>query len=125
MVPELRVIVTGSRKWTNAGAMEFALIDATAGADPKEPFTVVHGACPTGADAIADDLATRLGVIVERHPADWAAHGRKAGPIRNAEMIKAGADLVLAFPLPGGRGTQHAIRLAREAGIPVKVWGSE
>jgi hypothetical protein len=61
----------------------------------------------------------------EIFPADWERYGKRAGPIRNAEMVKAGADVVLAFPLPGGRGTQHTIRLAREAGIPVKVWGEE
>jgi hypothetical protein len=66
-----------------------------------------------------------LGVTQEIFYADWATHGRRAGPIRNAAMIKAGADLVLAFPLPGGRGTQHTIRLAEEAGIPVRIWGSD
>lgn len=121
----MRVIVTGSREWSNSGAVKFGLIDAIAGADPEEPFVVVHGACPTGADAIADELAKRLGVAVETFPADWHTYGNAAGPIRNRQMIEAGADLVLAFPLPGGRGTQHTIKLAREAGIPVQIWGSE
>lgn len=119
----MRVIVTGSRYWSDRDAVWKAL--ATAAPSLEEPFVIVHGACPTGADAIADDWGRQYGATVERFSADWATHGRRAGPIRNAEMVKAGADIVLAFPLPEGRGTQHTIRLAREAGIPVKVWGED
>jgi len=37
-------------------------------------------------------------------PEDWEAHGRLAGPIRNAPMIREGKpDVVIAFP--GGPGT--------------------
>ncbi|MET9346271.1 SLOG family protein [Streptomyces termitum] len=32
-------------------------------------MTVVHGTCPTGADALADAWARAHGVPVERHPA--------------------------------------------------------
>lgn len=122
----MRVIVTGSRHWTDLSRIFRELSELYATADR---LTVAHGGCPTGADAITHRWITALPPVEdlseEVFPADWAAHGRRAGPIRNEAMIKAGADLVLAFPLPGGRGTQHTIRLAREAGIPVKVWGSE
>jgi hypothetical protein len=88
-------------------------------------FVLVHGACSTGADAAAhhwyETAGADLGVIEVRYPAAWEEYGRRAGPIRNEKMVKeAGADLVLAFPLPGGKGTQHTIELAEAAGIPVK-----
>lgn len=118
----MRIIVTGSRHWMSPNAVYLAIENEIAS---DESVTIVHGGCPTGADSAA---ATWVWYEAEARQeifhADWAAHGRRAGPIRNAEMIKAGADVVLAFPLPGGRGTQHAIKLAREAGIPVKVWGA-
>lgn len=120
----MRVIVTGSRNYEDAGAVFDALDTVHL---MHEAFTLVHGACRTGADYWAHiwaGLRLDRGVTEELHPADWKTHGLSAGPIRNAEMIKAGADLVLAFPLPGGRGTQHMIRLAKEAGIPVKIWGT-
>jgi membrane carboxypeptidase/penicillin-binding protein PbpC len=90
------------------------------------PFTLVHGACATGADAAAahwfEQAGMDLGVIEIKYPAAWEAYGRRAGPMRNEKMVKeARADLVLAFPLPGGRGTQHTIDLAEAAGIPVRV----
>lgn len=94
-------------------------------------MTIVHGACPTGADAFAhgwfslplDDPT--LTAIEEAHPADWGRYGKGAGPIRNREMVDAGADLVLAFPLPGpksrSRGTWDCVGAAEAHGIPVEV----
>lgn len=117
----MKVIVTGSRAWPNPHKVFFELGRLFCA---KGPFVLIHGACATGADAAAHhwhDVAGQfLGVAEVTYPADWAAHGRAAGPIRNALMAKGGADLVLAFPLPDSRGTQGMIRLAREAGIEVK-----
>lgn len=50
--------------------------------------------------------------------ADWEDLGRKAGPIRNQRMLDDGRpELVVAFP--GGPGTAHMCRIAREAGVEV------
>jgi hypothetical protein len=95
------------------------------------PFTLVHGACATGADAAAHhwyEIAGQdLGCIEIKYKAEWDKcrteldpRGRRAGPRRNAEMVKAGADLVLAFPLFDSRGTKNTIDLAEAAGITVK-----
>ena len=53
--------------------------------------TIIHGACPTGADALADKWAADHGLEVERFPADWDGFGaegnrRLAGPMRNEAM---------------------------------------
>ena len=58
----------------------------------------------------------RLAVAVVAHPADWSLHGRRAGPLRNREMVAA-VDLLIAFP--GGRGTESCITEARKLGRPV------
>lgn len=116
----MRVIVTGSRKWENRKAVYNAL---NAVYEEHGPFVVVHGGCSTGADRLADDwadLAFLVGIKKEVFKAAWEARGKAAGPERNRRMIEAGAELVLAFPLPEGSGTQHTMRLAREAGIEVR-----
>lgn len=117
----MRVILTGSRKWADKKAVFTALEDLFR---EHGPYVLVHGACATGADAIADEwvrlTGEERGVFCVRYRADWENRGQAAGPERNARMVKTGADLVVAFPLPGGSGTQHTMRLAREAGIEVR-----
>jgi hypothetical protein len=97
----VRVLVTGSRDWSDRGILRAALDQLLA---EHGPTTVVHGACPPNADALADQWAhdtAPTGVLAERHPADWRPHGRSAGFIRYAAIVAAGADLVLAFFDPG------------------------
>ena len=125
----MRVLVTGSRDWSDreAIASELAAVVGASGTG----VTLVHGACPTGADAIADEVWARAGLPVERHPADWS-RGRKAGPERNAAMVALGADLCLAFigdctsprcTRPDGHpshGATGCAALAEAAGIPTR-----
>lgn len=118
----MRIIVTGSRDLADALVVRRALWALL----PEEPddLTVVHGDCPTGADRHASNFCADYieeGVIEERHPADWSI-GKKAGPLRNQEMVDLGADLVLAFPRGLSRGTRDTISRAKVAGIPVEVW---
>lgn len=106
----MRVIVCGGRDYADRATVAGIL------GLLRDGITIVHGAA-TGADTLAAEEAERWGVEVEPHPADWTRHGKAAGPIRNQQMLNTGADLVIAFP--GGRGTAHMVRIAREAGVPV------
>jgi hypothetical protein len=106
----MRVIVCGGRSYADRDEVVRQLRGL------REDAIIVHGAA-TGADALAEDVAQELGYMTERWPAEWA-QGRKAGPLRNAAMVKAGASLVIAFP--GGRGTADLVARARAAGIPVR-----
>ncbi len=115
-----RVLVTGSRHWSDRDAIERGL--RSVGDEPSA--VLVHGAAP-GADTIAAEVATAMGWDVEAHPADWDAHGKAAGPRRNQEMVDAGADTCLAFPLPESRGTWDCLRRAERAGIRVIVCRAE
>lgn len=116
----MRVLLTGSRAYPGPSPIYRAL---GAVLFRHGPFTLVHGACSTGADFYAHEWATAHPEVEEiKYPAAWEAYGRAAGPMRNAHMVADGADLVLAFPMPGGRGTQHTVELARGAGIPVRTY---
>lgn len=123
----LRILVTGSRDFGDHLAIQHALMDVLITKATSEPPVLVHGGCPTGADWIADQLwhEWRMSgmnlATAEVHPADWKRRGRAAGPVRNAEMVAAGADVVLAFPLGPSPGTRGCVRLARAAGIPVII----
>lgn len=109
-----RIIVTGSRDWDDARTIRLML------ARYNGPNTVlVHGACATGADAIADQFAQENGWTIERHPADWDRWKKSAGPRRNREMAELGADVCLAFNKGDSKETKNMVNNAVKFGIPV------
>lgn len=116
-----RVLVTGSRTWTDHDVVRDALVKARW--DASGPIVVVHGACPSGADAIAAWWCRQfdhLDIAQEPHPADWDSLGKRAGFARNAEMVALGADVCLAFIVDNSRGASHTADLAEKAGIPTR-----
>jgi hypothetical protein len=125
-----RVLVTGSRDWASPLEVYERLADVRAVVHESgryDRFVVVHGACPRGADKHAarwclfPDAFADMPVIGEPHPADWnGGYGKTAGFVRNAKMVKLGADLCLAFIRNGSRGATHCADLAEKAGIPVR-----
>lgn len=157
----MRILVTGSRQWSQSRflwekldhCLDTALI---AGGS----LTLVHGACRSGADAMADSWGRRYGVNpanrlnIERHPADWTGPCRKecqvhhrrlcnckqcrgeistaapthpkgttlcpaAGFYRNEDMVRLGADFVLAFIADESKGATHCARYAETSGLTV------
>jgi len=121
-----RILVTGSRNWQDIGVVRRALNEVLAVRPHDQPIVVVHGDCPTGADIMAKTWALTADdyerVTEEPHPAAWHLHGRKAGPIRNQNMVSKGADVCLAFIKDGSRGATGCADLAKAAGIPVRRW---
>lgn len=119
----MRVLITGSRTWRDADAINTALdeIAKAAVAEGDSEIVVVHG-CASGADTLADMWARRRNgqwsVRIERYPAQWKGPlGRRAGWVRNMRMVRLGADVCLAFVLNGSRGATSCADMAEEAGI--------
>ncbi len=116
-----RILVTGSRDWTDRNVVRTALVDAWIELGRPMNAVLVQGECHLGgADQIAAEIWRGWGYPVEGHPAEMGPDGHVLGPKRNAHMVSLGADVCLAFPLPSSRGTKNCMRLAREAGIPVR-----
>lgn len=121
----MRILITGSRDW-NDERIICAILNRYRDKSPKTNnaggHILVSGACPTGADRIAEKYAEDVGWLVERHPADWDTYGKRAGYIRNSEMAKLGADVCLAFILDNSRGASMMVDLSRKADIDTYVW---
>lgn len=110
----MRVIVCGGRAFDDSEAA-YRFLDMIHAVTPIT--VVIHGAA-RGADTLADNWAYARRIVIEKYPAQWKLHGnRKAGPIRNALMLKQSPVLVIAFP--GGAGTRDMKRKADAAGVPV------
>ena len=124
---DYRILITGSRDWEDDPKLSFelgaAIGDAIRDGHEQADIVIVHGACPKGADAMADRIARDYHWRTEPHPADWRPGGvldRSAGFRRNAEMVLLGADLVLAFIRNGSAGASHCARMAEQAGIETR-----
>lgn len=87
--PSHVLLVTGSRTWDDEGHMRAAFRDLWQHWHPTRVTSpmLVSGACPGGADALAERLFRAEEFAVTTMPADWTAHGRRAGPMRNQEMV--------------------------------------
>lgn len=145
-VRSFRCLVTGSRDWADVEVIrrELRIAYASAWTGGFEEFVLVHGGCPTGADAIADAIVSnrkptgpfRPGIRIEVHPADWSL-GRPAGPKRNQAMVDLGANLCLAFvnlcsrpncqrtTRHGSHGASGCAEMAVVAGIPTRTFHPE
>lgn len=105
----MKVLVCGGRDYNDAAEV-FACLDRL---HRENPITcIIHGDA-FGCDRLAGYWGQDNDIEVKACPADWAKHGRAAGPIRNREMLLLYPDVVIAFP--GGRGTADMIRQAIKA----------
>ena len=113
---QLRVLVCGDRHWQSERSIAARLRKL-----PPDT-TVIHG-CARGADRIAGKVAQELGLEVEEYPAMWDVYGRRAGPIRNKQMLVEGKpELVIAFhpDLRKSKGTKNMLHLATVAGVRIE-----
>jgi hypothetical protein len=95
-----RLLVTGSRNWTDTVKLSWGLGLAIGWLNvPLDELSITHGACPEGVDLMTDRLASIYGYDIKRVPADWARYGKSAGHRRNAEMAadRPLHDLCVAF----------------------------
>jgi NADPH:quinone reductase-like Zn-dependent oxidoreductase len=109
----VKVLVCGGRDYVDA-AHVFEVLTKLHDETPIR--VLIHGGA-SGVDTHAGHWAEDW-VHTTVYHADWATHGRAAGPIRNQKMLdEQHPDLVVAFP--GGRGTADMMTRARRAGVRV------
>lgn len=131
----MRVLICGSRDWTDRAMIERVMQGLGPG-----PHTIIHGRAK-GADTIAATIALRLGYAIDKPPTttdsrdpehlggypvrdvDWRRFGKRAGHMRNHDMLYEGhPDFVVAFHLGGSRGTQDMINQAKLAGVRTETY---
>lgn len=121
----MKILVCGSR--TMPWKFQELVLETLRGLEPRATL-IIQGAA-RGADTLAKVAAIYLGIPWQSFPADWDTHGKKAGPVRNQQMLDQGPDLVIAFyPVSGcTSGTADMIRRAKTAGVEVReiVYGDQ
>jgi len=111
------VIIAGGRDFADE---DLLFKKASALAKSLYGMTVICGGA-RGADTLGAKWAQHYGLEVTYMPADWKAHGKAAGPIRNRAMAEIG-DVLLAFWDGKSTGTKSMINLALQKGLEVHVY---
>ena len=110
----MRTIIAGSRSVHDLNEVLIAVLEA-----PWVPTSVVSGTA-RGADRLGEQFAHDFSLPVTRFPADWSAHGKRAGFLRNKEMAEH-ADALVALWDGHSRGTKSMIDIAAAKGLAVHV----
>lgn len=74
-----------------------------------------------GVDRNGYEFGKKNGLVVHERPADWKAHGKAAGGIRNLQMANEG-DGLLAVWDGKSSGTKDMIDISRAKGLEVKAY---
>jgi hypothetical protein len=108
----MRILVCGGRDFNDS-----ALLSKVLSQHSNKDSVIIQGEAQ-GADYLARVWAVQNNLPFESYLANWKKYGKRAGYIRNVQMLNEGKpNLVIAFP--GGKGTQMMINLAEAAGVPV------
>jgi len=111
----MKVIVAGTRTFDDPKIVEECLkrIDF--------PISeIVSGGC-RGIDSLAINWALSHNVPYTVFKADWGKYGKRAGPIRNQEMVNY-ADAIVAIWDGSSRGTKDVINKAKNKGLKINLF---
>jgi hypothetical protein len=112
----MKVLVCGGRDYADLPRLTRILDTVNA----RFPISqIIHGNA-AGADSLAALWASKRSIDSRPFPADWNRYSYRAGPVRNAQMLREGQpDLVIAFP--GGKGTRDMIRQSHQAKVKTYI----
>lgn len=105
----MKVLVCGGRDYSDSKRVASVL--------SKLKITCLINGGARGADKLSSRWAKVNNIPYFEYPADWDKFGKKAGPIRNQEMLYENVDIGFAVAFPGGHGTLNMISLLAEVGI--------
>ena len=82
--------------------------------------TMVVSGAARGADSMGERWAKENGIKTLIFPAEWDKYGKRAGYIRNEDIIK-NCDFCIAFWDGVSKGTMHSVSLCKKYNKPVTV----
>lgn len=112
MNEQIRLLICGDRLWNDYELIKSYVLK-------YKPSVLIEGGA-RGADTLAHQAARHYRVQIITYPADWKTYGKRAGPIRNQQMLKEGRPtIVIGFHdnLELSKGTKHMLGISMKAGI--------
>lgn len=118
----MKLVIAGSRglhkprylHTLNLAIKQFELLNSVVVSE------IVHGGNMQSADFLGWLYASEKNLPIKVFAANWEKYGRRAGPIRNREMLDYGDGLVALWDYQSP-GTKHIITIMQEANKPVFI----
>lgn len=122
--PEIRVIIAGSRDFNNYELLE-KYLNKFVKEHPNNKITIISGAA-RGTDQLGERYAREKCILLKRFPANWEQFGKRAGYIRNIQMLdyidaSICDSYVFAFWDGKSKGTKQMIDGAKKRNIPYQI----
>lgn len=113
----MKLLIVGSRSFVNYEQMKDQIYSLYS---VDEIEMIISGGAK-GADSLAQKFAEQHEISFKEFPADWSAYGKRAGILRNIEMVNV-ADRVIAFWDGKSSGTRFTISYTKEQNKPITVF---
>ena len=116
-----RIIVAGSRGFDDYPLLESKLDELLKGISGEVEIVSGHA---KGADSLGEQYALKRGLPLHIMKADWERFGRRAGFIRNQQMLDYALEetpLLVAFWDGLSNGTRDMIIRAQEEGVETRI----
>jgi len=110
----MKLAIIGSR-----GFNDYELVKKVL-SDYKEKVTLVISGGAKGADTLGEKWANDNNIKTLIYPAEWDKYGKKAGHIRNTDIINS-CDFCIAFWDGKSTGTQDSIKKAKQMNKEVLI----
>jgi hypothetical protein len=110
----MKLAIIGSRTFNN-----YKLLQETLEQYKPEITLIISGAAK-GADLLGEKWALENNIQTLIFPANWNKYGKRAGYIRNEDIIK-NCDYCIAFWDGESKGTKHSISLCKKYNIPYQI----
>lgn len=107
----MRVAIVGSREFTDYEYLEKWVLRILHELN-IQPTQIVSGGA-RGTDTLAEMFARRHGISTNIFPANWNKYGKKAGYLRNIEIVN-NCDFLIAFWDGESKGTKMTIDIAKK-----------
>lgn len=116
--PTVKVGIVGSRSITDSKYV-FSVLDFYLARLLEENEVVVVSGGAIGIDSLGAQWAELRKLKTEIYLPDWQTHGKKAGFLRNQQIID-NSDYLIAITT-GSNGTADSIKRAVKKNIPIKI----
>lgn len=115
------ITITGSRSITDWVYVYSCMNDFRQNHLPDDANVVLRSGHARGVDVLVENWAKNFDIPVEIYLPNWNKHGKKAGLLRNSEMLKGSSGTVAIWD-GQSTGTLDCINKTKQLGLYLKVY---